>query len=270
MSDRQTQLLDDLVWALESPAFVDGPNTVGPIAVDTSHVDVELLEAELGDPTGRVGVYFERLVRFWLEHVAGVELVGAGIQIRNDTRTIGELDFVFRDPGRSGAVTHWEVAVKFFLHDPSRAGSHYPGPNVNDDFESKVAKLFDEQLPRSRDFEPAVAARQALVRGCCFHHLDVRPADQEPARMAPDCERGTWLRSKQVDRLEQEWGSAGFVILDKPFWFTPGRRPRLSFDQLVKHLEGHRKERRSAVMVAAVDQTSDRMLHRFCFVDETW
>lgn len=270
MNDRQAQLLDDLVWALESPAFVDGPNALGPIAVDVTQIDAELLAAEVGEPTRRVGVYFERLIRFWLEHVAGVDLVGAGIQIRDGNRTIGELDFVFCDPIRNSAVTHWEVAVKFFLHDPSRDGSHYPGPNVTDDFESKVTKLFDEQLPRSRDFEPAVTTRQALVRGCCFHHLDVPPAEQEPERMAANCERGTWLRSPQVDRLDQEWGSAGFVILDKPFWFTPGPRPRLTFAQLAKHLEQHRRERRSAVMVAAVDETSDDMMHRFCFVDDSW
>ena len=164
----------------------------------------------------------------------------------------------------------WEVAAKFFLHDPSRDASHYPGPNVRDNFEAKVAKLFDEQLPRSADFEPAVVARKALVRGCCFHHLDVRAAEQEPERMAPHCERGTWLRSSQVDRLAQDWGSAGFVILDKPFWFTPGPRPRLSYANLVEHVTAHQRRSGAAVMVAAVDPGTDRMVHRFCFVDESW
>jgi len=126
-----SQAVQDLLWVINSPSFVGGPNvaSIAPLAaedIDTTSLDDFL--AERG-PVHRVGRYFEQLVHYWLCYVRGVELLGAGLQIRDGKRTIGELDFVYRD--EHGTVVHCEVSVKFFLHHPRAGTSDFPGPNAS-------------------------------------------------------------------------------------------------------------------------------------------
>lgn len=198
---------------------------VAPTNLDAASVDVDRLVTYIGEPPHRVGHYFERLVHFWLAEVQRLDQVEKGLQIRDDTRTIGELDFVFADA--MGQICHWEVAVKFYLHDPTRPGSHFPGPDARDDFETKAKRLFEHQLPLSVDHRPDVTMRQALVKGCLFGGWQAGPIGLTPDELAPGCERGTWLRGSQVAAWCEHATPAAIVAATKPYWFTPGAQPAL-------------------------------------------
>ena len=166
---KHSRQLRDLTWAINSQSLL----TESPLArLDPSEVDPEHLRRFLeDDPSRRVGRYFERLVLYWLTHVRKVEVIASSLQIRDGNRTIGEIDLLFRD--EQGRVTHWEIAVKFYLYLSSGTfiGSHYIGPNAGDTFERKMERLFDHQLPRSITHFPEVEVRQALVKGRMFYHV---------------------------------------------------------------------------------------------------
>ena len=120
-SDRQ--LLRDLEWAVASPPLMRGGTRHSLVA------DGGCLPNHAARYSGhRVGYYFESLIDHCLRCGDGVEMLASGLQVRDGGRTIGELDFVFRD--RQGRVCHWEVAVKFYLYcaDWQVAGSHFIGP----------------------------------------------------------------------------------------------------------------------------------------------
>ena len=214
------QALLDLEWVLTSPSLVDHPLAVGPIEFAPESVDLSQLDAFLAERAEyRVGRYFEALVHFWLLHVRQVEILGAGIQIIDDQRrTLGELDFVFRD--EDGAVNHWEVAVKFFLHYPNDVSSHFPGPASRDNFERKSTQLFDKQLWMSAEHRPDVSVRAGFVRGRVFTRLGACGPVDLPDRLAPDRLGGLWLRESELHLLD---GIGDFTasFVSKPHWFAP-------------------------------------------------
>ena len=99
-----SQALADLLWVLGTPTLACGDNVVAPMQLDVGSVDVEHLEDFITKrPDRRVGHYFETLILYWLTHIAKVELIAHGQQIMDGKRTVGELDFLFRD--KDGVLT---------------------------------------------------------------------------------------------------------------------------------------------------------------------
>ena len=205
---------------LTSPSLVHDPLAAGPVEFESSAVDVSHLEAFLAERSEhRVGRYFEHLLHYWLAHVRNVDLVEVGMQVIDEgRRTLGEIDFLFRD--EEGQLTHCEAAVKFFLHHPNDHSSHFPGPAARDNFERKATRLFDTQLYLSAEHVPDVTKRVGFVRGRIFQHVDEGLPDVLPPRMAADCLGGVWVREAMLDSL-MPLDDLGFHFVPKPHWFAP-------------------------------------------------
>lgn len=273
---RADQAVQDLLWTVNSPSLVAGSNVASKRPLSSADVDADALTAFLADrDEHRVGRYFEHLVHFWLAQSRRVEVEGVGVQLRDGKRTIGELDFVFRD--EHGARVHCEAAVKFFLHHPRPDGGDFPGPNASDSFERKTTKLFDRQLPASRGLVPAIDRREALVDGMIFYHPGVDAPAEPPARLAPDHLRGRWLRASELDRLDEVdgIGEVGEVVgapMAKPHWLAPEVDAPLEeagvlCDRLRTHFTdgpGH------PVMVSLRDRDTAAEIRRLFVVADTW
>lgn len=254
------QCVRDLIWAINSPSLiVDGP-VVDP--VDPRQVDAQHLAAYLDDFSGhRVGRYFERLVLYWLQHLRGVEIVAQSLQIRDGKRTIGEIDLLFRD--EQGRLTHWEIAVKFYLHvtHAHALGSHYIGPNIRDTFERKMERLFTEQLPRSKRDFPDVEVRQAFVKGRMFYPPHEAVLDATPKYLSPEHLRSVWIRAAEVAALD-DGGDVAYRILKKPDWLSKqlarrGDSDLLSSRELTEHLREHFATRDRCVLVSQLAARPD-------------
>lgn len=261
------QVLRDLAWVLSSPSLVDGSDSVAPVELgELTPEQRGVLGATCGH-RHRVGRYFEELVEFWLAEVRGVDVVAFGEQVREGKRTIGELDCVFRD--EDGVVTHWELAVKFFLHDPtSDDASDFPGPNASDNFERKAARLFEHQLPLSKLARPEVTRRQAFVRGCILRH-ERSDADYDlPARLSPGHEQGWWLRSAEIAEsplLSVDANTA--AVMTKPHWLAhPAvyNSAAAVRDELAAHFAGPAHP----LMVSIKEP--DGACHRVVVVNDAW
>ncbi|MFK7768164.1 MAG: DUF1853 family protein [Mariniblastus sp.] len=235
------QAIRDLKWVLSSPSLVAGPQSVEEIEFDPSNLDgsavdqlAKFCECQVEHKVGR---YFENLVGFWLEHVRRVELIGKGIHIRDGNRTLGEIDFLFRD--ENGVMTHLESAVKFFLHFPNSKVSHYPGPNATDNFERKTEKLFGGQLAMSAKQYPDVTQRQAFMRGTIFYHPSSQIPIEIPSRMSVKHTKGVWIRESELEILDQWYGGS---IAEKPFWLSATSfdvQPIMQLqEKLLKHFAG--------------------------------
>ncbi len=68
----------------------------------------------------RLGLYYERLWQFAIQHAPGIELIAANMPIRREGHTLGELDMLLRD--RDG-VHHLELAIKLYL-GPQNGDGH--------------------------------------------------------------------------------------------------------------------------------------------------
>ncbi|MFM0321061.1 DUF1853 family protein [Caballeronia glebae] len=180
----------------------------------------------------RLGIYAESLVRFFLAHGPAARLIAANVPLRHQRRTIGECDFLLESA--SGARLHWELAVKFYLHigdddgDASRAArlSNYVGPNLQDRFDIKHARLMTHQLALTRRAEFALLGfdgpwqAQLFIKGRLFYHgLDgdqVAPAPE----IGENHLRGWWLTAS-------EWRAArAFAPDDDRAWIV---QPRMAW-----------------------------------------
>ena len=207
----------------------------------------------------RLGAYFETLHAFWLAHGPSTALVAQNVPLRHEGRTEGELDFVYR---RDGALTHLEVAVKFYLRVGSGLDLHnYVGPSLRDRFDKKAAKLLNAQ---SRRLEQATAqkvlrargldVRRAEVRlkGVLFEPLDERvlkatagkpqargersrPAAISDLELAPGHLKGRWLPLRDLPAIER---SGEWYVLDKLEWLSGphGLGEPLTFEALAVRL----------------------------------
>lgn len=95
----------------------------------------------------RLGKYVEQFVSFQIKRQTNTVFIDDNIQIQQEKRTIGEIDFLFLE---DGVPIHLELIYKFYLYD-ARIGSteieHCIGPNKKDALIEKLTKLKHKQLP---------------------------------------------------------------------------------------------------------------------------
>jgi len=174
----------------------------------------------------RLGLYFERLYECVMTQLLGWELLAKNLQIAGQGRTLGELDFVLRNPA-SGQVEHHEIAVKFYLGYRDNADSQplWYGPNTSDRLDLKTARLLNHQVRMTERPETLAALEAAglpqpskariFMPGYLFYPDDrTLPA---PAGVPGDHARGAWRYASQVKPDEvQCWAH-----LRKPHWLGP-------------------------------------------------
>lgn len=264
------QAVNDLLWVVNSPSLIT--ESKPQPALDRNQIDPVHLCAFLAEKfPRRVGHYFEQLVFYWLAHIRRVEIVAHRLQVHDGQITRGELDLVFRD--EQGCLTHWEVAVKYYLYEHSvPAGqSHFIGPNARDTFEKKTRRLFEQQLELSRLSFPEVEHRTAFVRGIIFYDSDQPEPGDLPDQMSPDHLRGRLLRKRELDRLESH--PHGLLrILPKPFWLTSAhRQPAFRPPKLIEHLRDHFENTDNPVMLSRLEATQDTIeVERLFVVADDW
>lgn len=91
----------------------------------------------------RVEFIFEELIK----QDDSFELLCSNIQLFQDKKTIGEIDYIFE---RKNVLFHLEISYKFYLYDGSQLDSLincWIGPNRKDSLKLKLSKLKLNQFP---------------------------------------------------------------------------------------------------------------------------
>ena len=216
-----------------------------------------------------------------MKYIRRVEIVAQALPIRDGKRTLGEIDLLFRD--EQGRLTHWEIALKFYLHfpHPSSLNSHFIGPNAADTFERKMERLFQHQLPRSESAFPDVENRQAYVKGRIFYHPLAAPSLDLPKHLSPDHLRCHWIRSSQLDLISPSVGEL-FRVLHKPFWLSDEMVARemspyseaefVSWQELSEQLEKHFARDGHPVLISKLNLSNRGLAEskRIFVVPECW
>lgn len=97
----------------------------------------------------RLGHVVEKIVAELIKNSNTYNLLFENIQIIEEKRTIGELDFIIEQVS-SKQVLHLELAYKFYLFDPTISRepvNNWIGPNRNDSLKEKLEKLKTKQFP---------------------------------------------------------------------------------------------------------------------------
>lgn len=179
----------------------------------------------MAPPKRRLGLYFEELYEVFLSELLGWEILLRNQQIQSAGRTLGELDFVVRNP-HTGRTEHHEIAIKFYLGVADRiTGSRWYGPNARDRLDLKTLHLTEHQSRRAQLPEALqllsehgitgpIEAR-IFMPGYLFYPLNT-PLP-EPSEVPAEHLRGGWVYTDEAAAMD----SSGWVQLHKPHWIGP-------------------------------------------------
>ena len=197
-----------------------------------------LLEHLSVRPTHRLGVYFEQLWHFFLQHDRETELIAHNIAVHEAGKTLGEFDCIYYDR-RLGCHVHLELAVKYFLGLPRNIGDgdttnrrEWLGPDRRDSLAAKLDRLLQHQ---SRLGDTAAGKRrlaalniittrkEIALKGYLFQPLSAPPPP--PPGYNPACAMNLWLTSEQLDIHCAGLDTLDFLILPKMAWLSGSQHP---------------------------------------------
>ncbi|WP_166264516.1 DUF1853 family protein [Marinobacter caseinilyticus] len=230
-----TPAVRHLAWLCEAPSLINtGPvfSLADYLPPDTQQRLQSLdqspspLLSYLGDSQSwRLGQYFENLYHFLLEHILEwpVLLRNAAVRERHG-RTLGELDFIVRNP-LNDELQHHEIAVKFYLGFDEDGHTRWYGPNAHDRLDLKTRRLLDHQCRMTeREETQALLASVGLdgpvtpvvfMPGNLFYP---QPGDSQsvvlPHWTGARHERGHWIRHSEVSAQD----TTRWTPLRKPHW----------------------------------------------------
>ncbi len=244
------QCVRDLAWVMSSPSMLAlGPSpyvgekvsdvwcqSVYQQNLDWLHqldVDPAPLQQWLDQKQSPLlGIYFESLLAFWLQHLPDTELLAQNLKVGQPGLQLGEFDLLFRDLAQQQLI-HWEVTVKFYL----RYGSddyQWLGPNPRDSLQRKLNKVFDHQLRLSEQPKAQQVLQyqlgqhqptpQAVVKGYLFYPYDSdwRKPIEIPAGVSANHLKGWWCRHADMPvRLALCETDNRWMLLPRLQWLSP-------------------------------------------------
>lgn len=170
------------------------------LALDADPTELNQSLAQL--PSSRLGIRFEALLSFWLNDLSGhwhdYELRAKNIQIKDEKRTIGEVDFIIENK-ITGEIEHWELSLKFYLGEGALQPYEWRGLNDRDTFGRKIKHTLDKQFNVDHihlplEGEKVIDKRRAIFKGRLFYpDLVTREAKESLTTwLHPHHLRGTW------------------------------------------------------------------------------
>ncbi|MCL9773225.1 DUF1853 family protein [Vibrio sp. S4B1] len=177
-----------------------------------------------GNP--RLGFLYQELCRRHFEQHPDYDVVAEEIQLQQDKKTLGAIDFLISNK-RQSTLEHWEVAIKFYLLKDNR----WYGPNAKDRLDMKLSRMLDHQLLMSDtdafkaqfpDLAPN--SKHLLMQG----RLYVNPFNIEPVPkqcLGFDLDEhniaGFWCYQKDIAKLTEP-----MYTLPKHLWATGFTGPK--------------------------------------------
>lgn len=227
----------------------------------------------------RLGHYFEALYACLLQDLFGWEVIARNLPVREGGRTLGELDFLVRNP-RTGQVEHHEIAIKFYLgcRAAGDGAARWYGPNSRDRLDLKAGRLLSHQarlseLPATRSTLarlglPLPDCVRVWMPGYLFYPREQRLAP--PAGVVANHLRGYWTRAASIAPEEM----VNAVPLEKPHWIGPWQQAEAPDSALAVEFAERIASGGAPRLFARLRQSPERgdwrEVERFFLVPERW
>ncbi|MCG8311837.1 MAG: rhombosortase [Pseudomonadales bacterium] len=294
-------IVRDLAWVLHSPSLLKIKNS------DCHTIDRQQCLALANDFTEklkeldkdplplvqfvepeklRLGVYFEKLIKFWLSKQTRFSLIAHSLKIEDEKRTLGEFDFIVKD-NSTNKTLHWEVAIKFYLGTKSfDQGKLWFGPGIKDRLDLKVNHLLGKQIRLSEQPKAiqllqqqgiTIDDRMLFVKGRLFYPSYARRATYlSPNILSQDHLKSRWYSRREILDLKScsqlgipFWQRPLFHICAKNEWLTLhsiNETPSYNFNELKAMIKQELGDR--PVVIAIIIR--DHEQSRFFLVPDDW
>jgi len=231
-----------LAWMSQAPQLICDPRVFVPKTYLTGKLLSVLQQWDKNPATGpkaltatphyRLGHYFESLYECLVQDLLGWTILARNLPVRVGGQTLGELDFVLRNP-HTRAIEHHEIAVKFYLAYAGSAqlAAGWYGPNPRDTLDIKTARMLEKQsrraqLPATSELLtqlgiPLPKISRVFMPGYLFYPqqsgISQITTATLPSSVPIDHLRGHWLYLDDVAALDL----TAWVVLPKPHWLGP-------------------------------------------------
>ncbi|ARN75947.1 DUF1853 family protein [Oceanicoccus sagamiensis] len=247
----ETPCVRDLAWScfgenlINDFALLDSNTSVQCCHISLTETRVQWLQQLDNTPaplldhlnklhSTRIGIYFEALWQFFIEHDPKLELIAHNLQVNQDKKTYGEFDLIYKD-NDNGQHYHLELAIKFYLNN-SLAANHnnfstdfyyWLGPNAIDRLDLKTDHLLTHQTQLGFS-EAGKAALSTLgidqvtpeiaLKGRLFYPQN-HTAEASPEVLSPAHNFSQWIylsALQDITDLAEYW-----IILKRSEWISP-------------------------------------------------
>ncbi len=152
----------------------------------------------------RLGHQMEYVFKQLIEHSKQYEILLHNLPIKDEKRTIGEIDFVLKHL-QSQKLIHVELTYKFYIINPeiSEPMHQLMGPNKRDMFFTKMEKIKNDQFALLHSKEGSEALQKnnidplKISHQTCFKAQLFEPYKSNRVSLGPlntSCVVGYWLR----------------------------------------------------------------------------
>lgn len=207
------QIRNDLEWILTNDSIVQFERS--NIIEFNRGCSIDKLTVTDGfTKSQRIGLYYQWLFRILITNNS-LKLLGEDIQIFENNRTVGSIDYLVKMPNMK--IEHWEIAVKFYLLFENQ----WLGPNANDSLDKKLDKMLSKQLALSDSsaFKKTfplmpIASKKISLQGRLYINPYLDQKIPSTPTVTPNAIQGFWCWQHQL------LSSETFFILEKDQWLS--------------------------------------------------
>ncbi|WBL23713.1 DUF1853 family protein [Zunongwangia sp. HRR-M8] len=205
-----------------------------------------------------LGKRVERFFEYQIQHSNIYDLISSNIQIIEDKKTLGELDFILKEKDTNQSI-HVELVYKFYVYDPSFKNelSRWIGPNRRDSLLEKIDKLKSKQLPliykkRTQDIlHGKNIATKNIVQKVCYKASLFVPKhllNHHFTKINNKCIKGYYISFSEFTSIE--YGFYQFYSPGKQFWpVDPSKNETwFSYQEILPQLKNFIENKKAALV----------------------
>ena len=212
----------------------------------------------------RVEAFFE----YQIQQSEDYELKIGNLQIIQNKKTLGELDFILEEIA-TGQLIHIELVYKFYVYDPNikEELARWIGPNRKDSLLEKVEKLKSKQLPllqnkttkeilNSRHISTKSIAQQVCYKASLF--VPRKLQNKLFSSINNDCIIGFWIHFTEFK--SDEFSQSKLFSPSKQFWPVDPAKNDIwfSFSEIFPQIESFIQQKRSPLVWMKTKNTFER------------
>ena len=218
----------------------------------------EFLLSEKLDRIFVLGKRAERFFEYQIWHSNKYDLRLSNLQIIQNKKTLGELDFIVEEKD-TGQLIHIELVYKFYVYDPSYKEelARWIGPNRKDSLLEKVEKLKTRQLPLLHKNVTQeilnvkhISTRSIAQQVCYKANLFVprKLQNKSFSSINNDCIIGFWIHFTEFN--SDEFKQSKFFSPSKQFWpVDPAKNDFwLSYSEILPQIKSFIQQKRSPLL----------------------